>query len=334
MVKFDDVVSARRRIKDFIYLTPLDLCLSLSSGKTKVYLKLECQQRLKSFKIRGALSKVTMLSEEKKKRGILAVSSGNHGAAVSYAANIFGGIETKVFVPRGTPESKVKKISYYGAQVHTVGDNYDETHALAMEMLQREEQTYIDPCSDVEVIAGQGTVSLEILEQNPAIDIIVAPIGGGGLITGVGLAAKRIKPGIQIIGVQTSACPAMVHALRDGVCYTEYDSAPSICDAVVGGVGKIPYSMAGECIDNTIEVDESTVARAVTELMKQEKVVAEPSGALGVAAFMEQPQLFEGKNVAIVISGGNLDGKLMRELILGEEGKPCDPSIAGLKIRS
>ncbi|MDI6705949.1 MAG: pyridoxal-phosphate dependent enzyme [Bacillota bacterium] len=318
MVKFDDVVLARRRIRDYIYLTPLELSLSLSSGKTKVFLKLECQQRLKSFKIRGALSKVTMLSEEKKSRGILAVSSGNHGAAVSYAANIFGGIETKVFVPKGTPESKVKKISFFGAQVNTVGDSYDETHAIAMEVLRRENQTYIDPCSDVEVIAGQGTVALEILEQHPDIDTIVAPIGGGGLITGLGLAAKSIKPGVQIIGVQTRACPAMVHALRDGVCYAEYASAPSICDAVIGGVGEIPFSMAGECIDNIIEVDESTVARAVAQLMKQEKVIAEPSGALGVAAFMEQPQLFEGKNAAIVISGGNLDGKLMRELIMRE----------------
>lgn len=318
MVKFDDVVSARRRIKDYIYLTPLDLSLSLSSGKTRAFLKLECQQRLKSFKIRGALSKMTVLSQTEKDRGILAVSSGNHGAAVSYAANILGGIETKVFVPKGTPESKIKKIRYYGAQVNTVGDSYDDTHAIAMEVLQRENQAYIDPCSDMEVIAGQGTMVLEMLEQQPDIDIIVAPIGGGGLITGLGLAAKRIKPGIRIIGVQTSACPAMVHALRDGVCYTEYDSAPSICDAVIGGVGEIPYHMAGECIDSIVEVDESTVERAVIALIREEKVVAEPSGALGVAALMEQPQLFEGKNVAIVISGGNLDGKLMRELIMRE----------------
>jgi threonine dehydratase len=316
LVIFEDVAAARERIKDYIYVTPLDLSLHLSKGSTRVFLKLECQQKLKSFKVRGALSKVTSLSEQEKNKGILAVSSGNHGAAVSYAASILGGIRAKVFVPGNAPESKVEKIRYYGAEVNTVGDHYDETHEIAMEVLEREKQTYIDPCSDVEVIAGQGTAALEILEQNPDIDIIMAPVGGGGLITGLGVAAKHLKPSIEIVGVQTSACPAMIHALRDGVCYTEYPSEPSICDAVLGGVGEIPYSMAKQCIDRLIEVDENTIAKAVVQLMKKDKVIAEPAGALGVAAFMKNPEIFEGKNVAIVISGGNLDGELMKELIL------------------
>jgi threonine dehydratase len=324
MVKFEDVFLARKRIKDFIYTTPLDFSYHLSSGSMKVYLKLECQQKLKSFKIRGALSKLTLLSEEEKRRGVMAVSSGNHGAGVSYAASILGGIKAKIYVPETTPKPKLDKIQYYGAEVVKVGKNYDEAHLTAMEALKKENLTFVDPCSDVQTISGQGSIAFEILEQNPDIDTIVAPIGGGGLITGVSIAAKKMKPSIKIIGVQTEACPAMVQSLKDGVCYTEYPTMPSICDALVGGVGEIPYYMANECIDDIIVVNENTIKKAVVQLIEKDKVVAEPAGAASVAAIMDNKALFEGKNVAAIVSGGNLDDKLMRKLICEDiQGNNC-----------
>lgn len=316
MITFEDVLSARERIRKYIYNTPLEFSYHLSDENMKIYLKLEAQQRLKSFKIRGALSKMTKLSAEDKARGVMAVSSGNHGAGVSYAAHILGGIKAKIYVPETTPKSKLDKIKYYGAEVIQVGKNYDEAHAAAEEARKKEKLTFIDPCSDVHTISGQGSIAFEILEANPDIDTIVAPIGGGGLITGISIAAKKLKPSIKIIGVQTSACPAMAASLRDKTCYIEYPAEPSICDALVGGVGEIPYEMAGQCIDDIILVNENTIRKAITSLIERDKVIAEPAGAASVAAIMDNKERFKGKIVAAVVSGGNLDEKLMRELLL------------------
>jgi threonine dehydratase len=315
MIKFDEVLSARERIKDYIYNTPLEFSYQFSNGSTEIYLKLEAQQKLKSFKIRGALSKLTWLSDEEKSKGIMAVSSGNHGAGVSYASYVLGGIKAKIYIPETTPKAKVEKIKYYGAEIIQVGANYDEAHAAAAETLKREKLTFIDPCSDIQTISGQGSIALEILEKNPNIDTIVAPIGGGGLITGVSIAAKHINPSIKIIGVQTEACPAMVKSIQDKICYEEYPSMPSICDALVGGVGEIPYLMANQCIDKIITVNENTIRKAIIKLLEKDKVVAEPAGAASVAAIMENPDYFMGKKVAVIISGGNLDENLMRSLI-------------------
>lgn len=315
MIKFSDILSARERISKYVYSTPLDYSMYLSNKNMNIYLKLECQQKLKGFKIRGALSKLLSLTQEEKRRGVMAVSSGNHGAGVSYASSILGGIEAKIFVPNTIPESKLDKIRYYGAQIVKSGANYDEAHVAAIEALEREKLIFVDPCSDVEVIAGQGSIAMEILEDNPDIDIIIAPIGGGGLITGLAVAAKHLKPSVKVIGVQTKACPAMVQSLKDRVCYTDYPSEQSICDALVGGVGEIPYKMAHKLIDDILLVDEEMIKEAILFLMTKEKVIAEPAGAIGVGAIMSKPKLFENKNTAIVISGGNLDDKLILELI-------------------
>lgn len=315
MITYQDVIAARERIEKYIYRTPLELSMGLSSESSKLYLKLECQQKLKSFKVRGALSKMTLLSEEEKQKGIMAVSSGNHGAGVSYSAHILGGIRAKIYVPRTTPGAKLDKMRFYGAEVILEGDSYDAAHEAALEALKKEGLTFVDPCSDADVIAGAGTVALEILEQNPDIDTIVVPVGGGGLITGVSVAAKNIKPGIKVIGVQTAACPAMVRSMRDKKCYEVYPNEPSICEALVGGVGVIPYEMSEQCIDHIIEVDEEEIKKAVIYLLDKEKVVSEPSGAIGVAAFMSNPELFNNRKTAVIITGGNLDSKLMKLLV-------------------
>ncbi len=315
MITYQDIIAASGRIREYIYKTPLELSMGLSSENSKVFLKLECQQKLKSFKVRGALNKMTLLSEEEKQKGIMAVSSGNHGAGVSYSAHILGNIRAKIYVPKTTPGAKLDKMRYYGAEVILEGDNYDEAHEAALKALKKEGLTFVDPCSDADVIAGAGTVALEILEQNPNIDTIVVPIGGGGLITGVGIAAKSLKPDIRVIGVQTAACPAMVHSLRDKKCYEVYPNKPSVCEALVGGIGEIPYEMSARCIDQIIEVDEGEIRKAVVYLLDKEKVVSEPSGAVGVAALMSNPGIFNNRSTAIIITGGNLDSKLMKVLI-------------------
>ena len=316
MIHLKDILAARERIDEYIYKTPLELSMHLSTKMSTFYLKLECQQKVKSFKIRGALSKITSLSTEERARGIMAVSSGNHGAGVSYAASLFGNIPVKVLVPESTPQAKVQKMQFYGAQVLLRGRDYNETQQAAEELLKEEKRTFIDPVSDTQVIAGQGTIALEILEENPAVDTVVVPVGGGGLITGIGSAFKQLKPQVRVIGVQTEACPAMIQSLKEKKWYAEYPIGESICDALLGGIGAIPYQMAEQCIDELIMVKEDDIRLALLELLYNEKVIAEPAGAIGVAAVMANPQQFAGKTTAIIVSGGNLDKGLLQELII------------------
>ncbi len=315
MITYKDILQARERIEKGIYKTPLEHSIYLSDQKKQVYLKLEAQQKLKSFKIRGALSKMTNLTAEEKKRGVITVSSGNHGSGVSYASFLMKDVKATVVVPETTPESKVEKIRYYGATIIQKGENYDGANAYAKSLIKEKGFTYIDACSDEDVISGQGTIGLEILEANPDIDTILVPIGGGGMITGISIAAKAIKPGIKIIGVQTEACPAMVQSMKEEVFYEEYPSDTSICDALIGGVGKIPYEMSKIAIDEILVVSEKTIIKAAKHLLTKEKVVSEPSGAVGIAALMEHGEKIRGREIAVVISGGNLDQKLMKKLL-------------------
>lgn len=314
-IRYEDVLSARERIDKYIYHTPLDKSMYLSNEDTNVFLKLECQQGMKCAKLRGALSKLTSLTKEEIERGIVAVSSGNHGAAVSYATNLLGIKNVTIYVPATTPKSKVEKIKYYGANVVGVGENYDEAHEIGLERIKDSGSIFIDPCSDPIVLAGQGTIALEIFAQHQEIDTILVPIGGGGILTGISVAAKHINPNVKVIGLQTAACPAMVQSLKDKVFYEMFPTESSICDALVGGVGEIPYNMADKCIDDIWVIEEEDIASAVSFLAKKEKVISEPAGAIGVAAVRKNISLLKGKNVAVVITGGNIDENLMVSLL-------------------
>lgn len=315
MITYDRVVAARKRIEKGIYYTPLEHSMYLSDTHRQVHLKLEAQQKLKSFKIRGALSKMMNLRDEERQRGVITVSSGNHGSGVSYAGAILKNVNTTVVVPESTPRSKVEKIRYYGATVIQKGENFDGANSYAKKLIEEKGLTYIDACSDEDVIAGQGTMGLEILESNEKIDTILVPIGGGGMITGISIAAKAIKPEINVIGVQTRACPAMVASMNEGVFYEEYPTEPSICDALVGGVGRIPYEWSESAIDDIVVVSEKAIKKATKHLITKEKVVSEPSGAVGVAALMEQGKRIPGREIAVVVSGGNLDEGLLKKLL-------------------
>ncbi|HWP80623.1 MAG TPA: threonine/serine dehydratase [Candidatus Acidoferrum sp.] len=310
MVTYSDILAARKRINGRVARTEL-----LPSTVRDARLKLECRQPLGSFKIRGALSKISSLTATQRAAGVIAVSSGNHGAGVSLAARLEGISKAKVYVPAATPKAKTDKIAKYGAEVVRVGDSYDACHAIAEAAAKESGMTMIDPCSDLEVIAGQGTIGLEICEDWPKVDVILVPIGGGGLVTGIAVAAKRLSPDIKVIGVQTAACPAMAASIRDNVCHLEYDTVgDTVCDALVGGVGEIPFAMR-DVIDDVLVVEEADIRAAVRSLVLGDHVVAEGAGAVGVAAYDQNIALFEGKNVAIVISGGNIDGGLLAAIL-------------------
>lgn len=318
MININSILESKNRIEKFIYKTPLEKSIFLSNEKTNIYYKLENQQRTGSYKIRGALSKITSLNQDEKRTGVVAISSGNHGVAVSYGAYLLGIDDVTIYVPSTTPKIKTDKIEYYGAKVERVGINYDETQEIGLKKIKESGAIFIDPCSDKETISGQGTLGLELLEQNPMIDAILVPIGGGGLISGIATAAKSINPDIKIIGVQTEACPAMVASLRDNKFYGVYPTKESICDALVGGVGYIPFTMSKNCIDDIILVEEEDIKKAILHLLLKEKLVVEPAGAIGVGAIMNNPQLFTGNNVAIVLTGGNIDEGLLTKMILSQ----------------
>lgn len=311
-----DVEQAYERIKDDIVNTPLEESFYLGSDKQNYFFKLESFQRVKSFKIRGALNKMMTLTDEEKKTGVATISSGNHGSSVSYAASILGIENVKIIVPETAPKSKIDKIEYFGGEAVLLGSNYDDAHQKGMAYIEENDLTFIDAFyDDPAIYGGQGTVAIEILEENKEIDTIVVPIGGGGLITGIAVAAKAIDPDIRIVGVQTEACPAMIKAYEDNVFYEEYPSGPTLCDALIGGIGKLSYEMAKDYVNDFIEVSEETIGKAVSFMAKEEKYIVEAGSAVTVAAVMDYKERIGGKNVALVLSGGNIDGSVLTELM-------------------
>lgn len=313
---FQDVEEAYERISPYLRKTPLEESYYLGDGQRRYFFKLETFQRAKSFKIRGALNKMLTLTPEERARGVATVSSGNHGSSVSYAASLLGIERAEIILPEPTPQSKIDKIRYFGGQVLLMGRNYDEAHALGLAHIQKNGMTYIDPYyDDPKIYAGQGTIAVEILQQDPAIDTIVVPIGGGALITGIAVAAKAIKPSVRVVGVQTAACPAMIRAYQDHRFYADYPSEASLCDALIGGIGALSYEMAKDVVDDFIAVSEESIGRAVSFMARREKYIVEAGSCTTVAAVTDYRERVGGQRVALVLSGGNIDGDLLFELM-------------------
>lgn len=313
---FQDTKDAYNRIKSYTVKTPLEESFYLGDDNKKYFFKLESFQKVKSFKIRGALNKMLTLNNEEKKSGVATISSGNHGSSVSYAAKLLGIRNVKIIVPESTPQSKIDKIEYFGGEAILLGKNYDEANSLGMNYILENNLTYIDAYyDDPYIYGGQGTIGIEILEQNPDIDTIVVPIGGGGLITGIAVAAKHIKPDIKIIGVQTEACPAMIKSYQHNTFYEEYPNTDTLCDSLIGGIGKLSYKLAKDYVDEFLIVSENGIAKAVSFMAKQEKFIAEAGSCTTIAAVNEYPEKISGKNIALVISGSNIDGEILTNIL-------------------
>lgn len=313
-LEFEDIKKAKTRISKFINATFLEKSIYLSDNRN-VFLKLECQQPIKAFKIRGALNKILSLSETERDKGVAAISSGNHGIAVAYVSQMLHMKPAVVIVPKNTPNSKIEKMKAYGADVLLMGNCFDEAYAQGMEYINQNDCTYIDAWDDdAQVYAGQGTVGLEIMKQNPEIDTIIIPIGGGGLCTSTALAAKSINPNVKIIGVYSESCPAWGRSVDENKLYHEYPSKDSICEAMVGGIGKLSYSMR-DLVDMSLEVKESVIKKAMAHAVLNEKIVAEAAGAAPIAAYMQYENKIPGKNIALVISGGNANNDVLKEVL-------------------
>ena len=314
MIDLQAIQEAAAAIAPHIYHTPLRPSYYFSEATGfDVYMKLENWQPTGSFKIRGAVNFAHSLMPRERLQGVVAWSAGNHALGVAYAARIHEMTAT-IFVPKNTPRSKLQKLSYFSVDVRTAA-TYEECERAGRKFAERENATILHPYDDWRTVAGQGTIGLEMREVMPELDAILVPVGGGGLISGIAIAVKSVDPDIRIIAVQSAASPSFQKSLRDKVCYEEFPVQHSIAEGLAGGIGKIVYSLASKYIDEILNVDENKIRQAIADLIHHEQMIVEASGAATVAALDQIESVPRGSRVAVVISGGNLDPKLLREII-------------------
>ena len=330
MVTLQTIQAAADRIRGSIFLTQFARSQTFSElTGNSVYLKLDNLQMTGAFKERGALNKILLLSDEERRRGVIAASAGNHAQAVAYHATKRG-IAAQICMPLTTPLVKVSATRGYGAEVILVGTNYDETCEEALRRAREQGLTFIHPFDDEAVIAGQGTVGLEMLEQQPALDVVIVPVGGGGLIAGLACAVKEKKPKITVIGVQTSKLPSMKVALEHNAPVT-LPPKTTIADGIaVRRAGDTTLPLVRKYVDNIVTVDDEEVANAILLLLEKEKTLAEGAGAAATAALVQHKVHYSGKNIGVFVGGGNIDVSLLSRII--ERGLVKDGRLVRLRI--
>ena len=316
MVMLDDLIGAREKMKGIVHTTPLDFSQTFSnlSHHNQVYLKLENLQKTGSFKVRGSYNKLTSLSKEELEKGVVAASAGNHAQGVAYSSQMLG-IPCTIVMPKGAPLSKISATRQYGAEVILEGNVFDDALAHALELKENMGATFVHAFDDEAIIAGQGTVGLEILEQLPDMEAILCPVGGGGLIAGIALAVKEKNPNIRVYGVQAIACPSMKQSLIENKPVM-VDSTPTMADGIaVKKPGIHPFEIVQKYVDDIFVVDEMEIARTMLLLLERNKLLVEGSGAVSLAALLYQKVNFKDKKVAAVISGGNVDVSFISRII-------------------
>lgn len=329
MLTLDKIYHAAFALKGVARTTDL---LSSSSLKpnTHIYLKTENLQVTGSFKVRGAYYKISQLTEEQKKAGVIACSAGNHAQGVALSATK-NGIKSVVCMPDGAPISKVEATKGYGAEVVLVPGVYDDAYNKAVELQKEKGYTFVHPFDDEDVIAGQGTIGLEILEQLDNIDAVVVPIGGGGLISGVAFTIKNLKPNIKVYGVQAQNAPSMYESLKQKKQIT-LDTVSTFADGIaVKHPGDNTFELVSKYVDEVVTVSEDEIAMAILTLMERQKLVAEGAGATSVAAVLSDKIPVDGKNVVCVVSGGNIDVNILSRVLtrgLKSSGRNVNMQIA------
>ena len=304
-----DVFLAKKRIRPIIYRTPLVPSSRLAEPLgTNVFLKLESLQVTGSFKNRGAANKLSVLDEKERQRGVITVSSGNHGRAVAYVAKEFG-LRAVICVSEAVPDNKIRAIRELGAEIVVAGKTYDEANEFALQLKDERRLTMVHPFDDADIIAGQGTIGLELMDDLPEIDTVIVPLSGGGLLSGVALALKSIKPSIHTVGVTMDQGAAMVESLKAGHI-VEVQEQPTLADALAGGLGEknlYTFNLIQKYVDETVLVSESEIASAMVFALDKHHLVVEGGGAVGIAALMHKKVKKVGENTVIVISGSGVD---------------------------
>jgi threonine dehydratase len=313
-VSVGDIEAAAERIRGKVVRTPTMLSQTLSelTGAT-VYVKFENLQFTAAYKERGALNKLLLMDEATRSRGVIAASAGNHAQAVAYHGRRLG-VPVTIVMPKPTPTIKVMQTEGHGATVLLHGEMFDEAYAKALEMEREQGLTFVHPFNDPQIIAGQGTVALELLEDAPDLDALLIPTGGGGLIAGMAIAAKATRPDIEVIGAQAELYPSMY-------CRFTGEERPSSGDTIAEGIavkkpGDVTGSIIDEVVDEILLVPERDIETAVSLLLQIEKTVAEGAGAAGLAALLTYPERLKGRKVGLVLTGGNIDTRLLATVLL------------------
>ena len=328
MLTLDNVYRASYVLKDVVRKTDVIYAPKLCPG-TELYLKTENLQVTGSFKIRGAYYKMSKLTDEERSRGVIACSAGNHAQGVALAAQK-NGIKAVICLPDGAPISKIEATKSYGAEVCLVEGVYDDAYKKALELRDECGYTFIHPFNDEDVIAGQGTIALEIEDQLPNLDAVIVPIGGGGLISGIAFAMKAINPNVKVYGVQAAGAPSMYNSIRDSRI-EELTAVSTIADGIaVKKPGDVTYEICSKYVDEIVTVTDDEISAAILALMEQHKLVTEGAGAVAVAAAMFGKLDLEGKKAVCVLSGGNIDVTILSRVIsrgLLMSGRTCQLKI-------
>jgi threonine dehydratase len=330
MIQLSDIQGALGRIRGDIRVSPCPRSEPFSglTGNT-IFLKLDNQQRTGAFKERGALNKLLTMTPDQRAHGVIAASAGNHAQGVAYHAGRHK-VRARILMPLPTPLTKVSATRAYGAEVVLHGANYDEAYDEAVEQSRQNSLTLIHAFDDDAVIAGQGSLGLEILQQHPDIEAIVSPIGGGGLIGGVACAVKETRPAVKVFGVQPAKLPSMKAALEAGKPVT-LDSAKTIADGIaVRRAGERTLPLVQKYVDQIVTVEEEEIANAILLLLEREKTLAEGAGAAAIAAVLNRKLPLEGKRVAVLVCGGNIDVTLLARII--ERGLVKDGRLVRLRV--
>jgi threonine dehydratase len=315
-LSLDDVLRARERLRPHLAPTPLRPSFALRGRGRRALLKLECWQPTGSFKVRGALSMLTALTPGERARGVVAASAGNHALGVAFAAQALGGeLRATVFVPESAPAAKIEKLRAFPVDLRVGGATYDDAHVRAAAFARETGAIDVHAFDDPRTAAGQGTVALEVLEQEPEVGTLVVPVGGGGLIAGMAVAAKALSPGVRIVAVQPEASPALRESLRQDRALTEFAAGPTLCDGLAGGIGELVFAHR-DLIDEVVTVSEDETRDAIAALLADDQVVAEASGAVGVAALRAgRVADRDGRPVVAVVTGANIDVQVLARLL-------------------
>ncbi|MBT0741368.1 threonine ammonia-lyase [Campylobacter lari] len=316
MVELNKIYQAKQKIADFVLKTPFVYSSFLSEFlETDVFLKCENLQKTGAYKIRGAYNTIANLTKEQKQAGVIAASAGNHAQGVAISAKKFG-IEAVIVMPEATPLLKVSATKNLGAKVILKGDNFDEAYAYALNYAKEHHLNFIHPFENESIIAGQGTLMLEMLDEISDLDMILAPVGGGGLISGVASAAKQINPAIKVIGVSAKGAPAMYESFKSKKIINS-KAVRTIADGIaVRDVNKINFDIILECVDDFIQVDDEEIANAVLYLLEKHKITVEGAGASAVAALLHKKiDLKNHKKIGVILSGGNIDVQMLNIII-------------------
>lgn len=328
MLDYNTILQAAQRLQGHVLQTPCVASQTLSDiTGAQVFLKFENLQFTASFKERGACNKLSQLTPEQSSRGVIAMSAGNHAQGVAYHAQRLG-LRAVIVMPRFTPGVKVERTRGFGAEVILHGDTLDESRLHAIGLARAQQLTFVHPYDDEAIVAGQGTVALEMLQQVPNLDTLIVAVGGGGLIAGMATVAKALHPTMEVVGVQTTRFPAMVNAIK-GTHHPQ--GASTIAEGIaVGMPGLITQDIIRAKVDDLVLVDEGDIEQALVMLLEVEKTLVEGAGAAGLAALLKYPERFKGKRVGLVLCGGNIDPLLLAAII--ERGMVRAGRLARIRV--